>query len=121
MCANYNLFRPGIASNLQYLSDLGVDVLWLSPVQNTNTFGLDVMDFDQPKSEFGDEQDFKELINATRSMGMSTSGFLFSSLSCFQTSADFVFNFFSLHNSDYCVERDEGCHGYYSEPFRQRT
>jgi len=60
----------GIQNHLQYLSDLGVDILWLSPVQNTNTFGLDVIDFDLPKSEFGDEQDLKEMINATRSMGM---------------------------------------------------
>ena len=67
------IFRPGIEYNLKYLSDLGVNVLWLSPVQNTNTFGLDVIDFSQPKTEFGDEQDFRELINATRSMGISIS------------------------------------------------
>jgi len=60
----------GIENHLDYLNDLGVDVLWLSPVQNTNTFGLDVIDFDQPKSEFGSEQDFKDLMNATKSMGM---------------------------------------------------
>ena len=54
------------------MKDLGVDVLWLSPIQETNTNGEDVIEFMNTKPEFGLLDDFHGLINATKAMGELT-------------------------------------------------
>lgn len=61
----------GIQERLSYLKELGVDVLWLSPIQNTNTVsGTDVIDVKQVKIEYGLQQDFRDLIATAKEMGI---------------------------------------------------
>lgn len=58
----------GIISKLDYLKDLGVDVLWLTPVfispQNDN--GYDVADYYHVDPRFGTDEDLDTLINEAR-------------------------------------------------------
>ncbi len=54
----------GIISKLDYLADLGVDYVWLSPVcespQNDN--GYDISDYYKIDSMFGSNEDYEKLI-----------------------------------------------------------
>lgn len=62
----------GIISKLDYLEDLGVDVLWLTPVfvspQNDN--GYDVADYYHVDPRFGTDADLDELIQKAREKNM---------------------------------------------------
>ena len=62
----------GIASKLDYLSELGVDVLWLSPVypspQDDN--GYDISDYQDIDPVFGTLADFDALLEAVHARGM---------------------------------------------------
>jgi oligo-1,6-glucosidase len=62
----------GIASKLDYLKALGVDVLWLSPVypspQDDN--GYDISDYQDIEPVFGDLATFDRLLAATHERGM---------------------------------------------------
>jgi len=51
---------PGILSKLDYLSDLGVDAIWLSPIFPSPDvdFGYDVADYTGIDPKFGTMQDF---------------------------------------------------------------
>ena len=63
---------PGITAHLDHLSDLGVDVLWLSPVypspQDDN--GYDVSDYQGIDPTFGTLADFDALLEAVHARGM---------------------------------------------------
>jgi oligo-1,6-glucosidase len=63
---------PGIVSRLDYLSQLGVDVLWLSPVypspQDDN--GYDITDYQDIDPVFGTLADFDALLAAVHERGM---------------------------------------------------
>jgi oligo-1,6-glucosidase len=63
---------PGIASKLDYLSELGVDVLWLSPVypspQDDN--GYDISDYRDIDPTFGTLADFDALLAGVHERGM---------------------------------------------------
>ena len=50
---------PGITSNLDYLADLGVDVLWLSPVYKSpqDDNGYDISDYQDIDPLFGTLED----------------------------------------------------------------
>ncbi len=54
----------GIISRLPYLSDLGVDALWLSPIQRSPMVdnGYDISDYDQIDPLFGSMYDFERLV-----------------------------------------------------------
>ena len=58
----------GVRQRLDYLSDLGVDVLWLSPVHPSPNvdFGYDVSDYTTVAPELGLMRDFDALIAAAR-------------------------------------------------------
>ena len=62
----------GITSRLDHLADLGVDVLWLSPVypspQDDN--GYDISDYQDIDPLFGSLADFDELLAAVHDRGM---------------------------------------------------
>lgn len=62
----------GIITKLDYLKDLGVDVLWLTPVfvspQNDN--GYDVADYYHVDPRFGTDADLDELIQKARDKDM---------------------------------------------------
>ncbi|MDR2828390.1 MAG: InlB B-repeat-containing protein [Acholeplasmatales bacterium] len=61
----------GIYNNLDYLDDLGVKVLWLTPVQLANNYhGYDVIDFYEIDPRFGTLNDYIDLLNAAHAKGM---------------------------------------------------
>lgn len=50
---------------------MGVDVLWLSPIQDTNTVsGLDVVNWRTTKDEYGSLTDLNALITAAKALGI---------------------------------------------------
>ncbi|MEV5315267.1 alpha-glucosidase [Streptomyces sp. NPDC052610] len=63
---------PGITGRLDYLAELGVDVLWLSPVhpspQDDN--GYDISDYQDIDPVFGTLEDFDDLLAAVHDRGM---------------------------------------------------
>lgn len=58
----------GITSKLDYLMDLGVDALWLSPIYPSPDvdFGYDVADYINIDPKFGTMQDFDHLLKEAR-------------------------------------------------------
>lgn len=62
----------GILSKLDYLQELGVDVIWLSPVyQSPNEDnGYDISDYEKIMDEFGTMDDWKELLSGLHDQGM---------------------------------------------------
>ncbi|MCY7286841.1 MAG: glucohydrolase, partial [Cryobacterium sp.] len=62
----------GIRSKLDYLAELGVDAVWLSPVypspQHDN--GYDISDYEDVDPVFGTLEDLDELIGALHARGM---------------------------------------------------
>ncbi|GEL09247.1 alpha,alpha-phosphotrehalase [Salisediminibacterium halotolerans] len=63
---------PGIIEKLDYLKELGVDVIWLTPVyaspQNDN--GYDISDYFSIHHEFGTMEDFDRLLKEAHSRGL---------------------------------------------------
>ena len=61
----------GIADKLDYLDELGVSALWLSPLHPAMSYhGYDVLDYEAINPEYGTEADFKNLIDAAHSHGI---------------------------------------------------
>ena len=62
----------GITSRLDYLADLGVDALWLSPIFTSpmRDFGYDVADYCGIDPVFGTDADFDELIDGVHERGL---------------------------------------------------
>ena len=62
----------GIASKLDYLADLGVSAIWLSPVMPSPDadFGYDVSDYRNIDPKFGTLEDFKHLVEETHRRDM---------------------------------------------------
>jgi oligo-1,6-glucosidase len=63
---------PGILSKLDYLKDLGIDVIWLSPIYESpnDDNGYDISDYFEIMSEFGTMQDFDLLLKEAHARGM---------------------------------------------------
>jgi alpha-glucosidase len=61
----------GIAQRLEYCADLGVDVLWLSPIYSSPMadFGYDISDYANIDPIFGTLADFDELLAQIGSLG----------------------------------------------------
>ncbi len=62
----------GIISKLDYLKDLGVDVLWLSPIYDSpnDDMGYDIRDYRKIMTEFGTMDDFDEMLAEIHKRGM---------------------------------------------------
>ena len=62
----------GITSKLGYLKELGVDVLWLSPVYQSpmRDNGYDISDYRAINPEFGTMADFDRLLEQAHNMGL---------------------------------------------------
>jgi oligo-1,6-glucosidase/glucan 1,6-alpha-glucosidase len=62
----------GIISRLDHIKNLGIDVIWLSPVFQSpmKDNGYDVSDYSQIHPWFGTKQDLKQLINGVHQRGM---------------------------------------------------
>jgi oligo-1,6-glucosidase len=63
---------PGICSRLDYLSALGVDVLWLSPIYPSpqDDAGYDISDYHDVDSTFGSLEQFDALLAAVHERSM---------------------------------------------------
>lgn len=62
----------GITSRLDYLADLGVDVLWLSPVYRSpqDDNGYDISDYEDIDPMFGSMADMDELLKQAHTRGL---------------------------------------------------
>lgn len=62
----------GIIKKLDYLEDLGVDALWLSPIYDSpnDDNGYDIRDYYKIMDEFGTMEDFDLLLSALHERGM---------------------------------------------------
>lgn len=63
---------PGIAARLDYLADLGVTALWLSPFYPTpdKDFGYDICDYTDVDPRFGTLDDFQRLLEESHTRGL---------------------------------------------------
>lgn len=94
----------GITENLDYLKELGVDALWISPMFKSpmKDFGYDVSNFYDIDPLFGTMKDFEELIQKGKEKDL-------------KIFVDFIPN----HSSDQCewfkksVERQDGFDDFY--------
>ncbi|MDE7395008.1 MAG: hypothetical protein K2M95_02665 [Clostridiales bacterium] len=76
----------GIINKLGYLDELGVDTLWLTPFQHSNSYhGYDIMDYFTVDPRFGTLDDYRELVYKAHQKGM-------------KIVMDFVLNHTSLSN-----------------------
>ena len=61
----------GITSKLDYLDDMGVSALWLSPIHPAMSYhGYDVKDYYSVNPEYGTEEDFKNLLAKAKAKGI---------------------------------------------------
>lgn len=61
----------GIIDSLDYLKDLGVDVLWLTPIQKSGSYhGYDIDDYYAVDPKFGTVDDYRELLYKAHQKGM---------------------------------------------------
>lgn len=76
----------GIINKLDYLEGLGVDTLWLTPFQHSNSYhGYDIVDYFSVDPRFGTLDDYRELVFKAHQKGM-------------KILMDFVLNHTSLSN-----------------------
>ncbi|KAF0107864.1 MAG: alpha-glucosidase [Anaerolineaceae bacterium] len=63
---------PGVTSRLDYLSDLGVDAIWLSPFYPTpdKDFGYDISEYCDVDPRFGTLADFDRLVTGAHRRGI---------------------------------------------------
>lgn len=63
---------PGITAKLPYLAELGVDILWLSPIYQSpnDDNGYDISDYYSIMDEFGTMADFDEMLEKAHSLGL---------------------------------------------------
>lgn len=62
----------GITSKLDYLKELGIDVIWLSPVYQSpnDDNGYDISDYQAIMEEFGTMEDFDEMLEQAHKRGL---------------------------------------------------
>lgn len=62
----------GIIEKLDYLKELGISVVWLSPVYQSpnDDNGYDISDYRRIMTEFGSEEDFNELLQGMHDRGI---------------------------------------------------
>ena len=63
---------PGITERLPYLKELGVDVIWLSPVYESpnDDNGYDISNYRAVMKEFGTMEDFERMLEKAHSLGL---------------------------------------------------
>ncbi|WP_164667982.1 glycoside hydrolase family 13 protein [Virgibacillus doumboii] len=62
----------GITEKLDYLKELGIDVIWISPVYQSpnDDNGYDISDYQKIMSEFGTMEDWERMLEAIHNRGM---------------------------------------------------
>ena len=65
------LIFPGIEAKLPYLSELGIGIVWLSPIFESPMadFGYDISNFTDIDPIFGTMEDFDALVANAHSLG----------------------------------------------------
>ncbi|KKI57435.1 glycosidase [Staphylococcus pasteuri] len=63
---------PGVIEKLDYLKDLGIDVIWLSPMYKSpnDDNGYDISNYQDIMDEFGTMDDFNRLLEGVHQRGM---------------------------------------------------
>ncbi|KAH8804605.1 alpha-glucosidase [Xylogone sp. PMI_703] len=63
---------PGIISKIDYIKDLGIDIVWLSPMYQSpqHDMGYDISDYEAVHAPYGTVEDMENLIEACHSRGM---------------------------------------------------
>ncbi|RCK65245.1 Alpha-glucosidase [Candida viswanathii] len=63
---------PGIISELDYIKNLGIDIIWLSPMYKSpmEDMGYDISDYEDINPDFGTLQDMQRLIDGCHERGM---------------------------------------------------
>lgn len=63
---------PGIVSKIDYIKDLGIDIVWLSPHYDSpqHDMGYDIRDYESVYAPYGTVVDVETLIEACHSRGM---------------------------------------------------
>ncbi|KAG8993878.1 hypothetical protein FRB94_010308 [Tulasnella sp. JGI-2019a] len=63
---------PGIQSKIPYMKDLGIDIVWLSPIFESPLYdmGYDISDYRQVDPRYGTNDDLLSLFSALHSQGM---------------------------------------------------
>ena len=63
---------PGITSKLEYIKELGANVIWLSPVYRSpnDDNGYDISDYQAIMDEFGTMEDFDRMLAKAHSLGL---------------------------------------------------
>lgn len=62
----------GITGKLEYLKELGIDVIWLSPVYQSpnDDNGYDISDYQAIMTEFGRMEDYDRMLNRAHELGI---------------------------------------------------
>jgi glycosidase len=61
----------GITDKLEYIKDLGMDALWLTPIFASSAYhGYSIMDHFEIDSHFGSKEDLKNLVSGAHKLGM---------------------------------------------------
>lgn len=61
----------GITAKLDYLKELGVDSIWLMPINQSSSYhGYDVTDYYSLNDDYGTEEDFKRLLDEAHKRGI---------------------------------------------------
>ncbi len=61
----------GITENLDYLDELGIEGIWLMPINASDSYhGYDVTDYTTLNSEYGTEEDFQKLLEEAHNRDM---------------------------------------------------
>ncbi|HLR91663.1 MAG TPA: alpha-glucosidase [Atopostipes sp.] len=62
----------GVISKLDYLKDIGIDVIWMSPIYQSpnDDNGYDISDYQAISPEFGTMEDFDQLLEEVHQRGM---------------------------------------------------
>lgn len=62
----------GVTQKLDYVKEMGFNGIWLMPVCQSNTYhGYDVKDYYQIESDYGTNEDFKELVEEAHARGIN--------------------------------------------------
>ena len=66
----------GVTSKLDYLKDLGIDLIWISPFYKSpnDDYGYDISDYQDIMDEFGTMADFDELLAEAHKRGIKVIG-----------------------------------------------
>jgi cyclomaltodextrinase / maltogenic alpha-amylase / neopullulanase len=59
-----------IQERLDHLADLGVNAMWLAPINETNDYGYSVIDYFELRDSFGPKEDFREMVRAAHERGI---------------------------------------------------